>query len=384
VAFRDSSYDESRYQDVVARHCGTRHTRIDCDDADIDANFERAVWHAEVPLFRTAPTPLYLLSSSVPQAEIKVVLTGEGSDEVLLGYDLFREVKVRRFWQRRPDSEVRPQLFKRLYAYLPQFANPRYANLAIQSFKATLTSHSPYYSHLLRWANNSANKVYFSEDLQGELGQYDAIEDLRSTIPAAFFEVGDIDRAQYLEIVTLLRGYLLASQADRMTMANSVEGRYPFLDYEFVRFANSLPRRYKLPGLKDKFILREAFRGLLPGEICDRPKFAYQAPEVRAFFRLNKTQSPLVDEHLNPGALKHTGLFKHSLVEALLKKAKLLDLTRLGTRDHMAFVQMLSTQILHKQFTGGDLGAMAREKLAGLRFKTRIRTRRDVCNTKTL
>jgi hypothetical protein len=82
--------------------------------------------------------------------------------------------------------------------------------------------------------------------------------------------------------------------------------------------------------------------------------------------------------------LKHTGLFKHSLVEALLKKAKLLDLTRLGTRDNMAFVQMLSTQILHKQFTGGDLGAMARQKLAGLRFKTRIRPRRDVCDTKTL
>jgi asparagine synthase (glutamine-hydrolysing) len=89
---------------------------------------------------------------------MKVVLTGEGSDEILLGYDIFREVSVRRFCARVPDSNARPQLFKRLYAYLPQFNNPRYATLAIESFKGTLKSESPFYSHLIRWNNNAANK----------------------------------------------------------------------------------------------------------------------------------------------------------------------------------------------------------------------------------
>jgi asparagine synthase (glutamine-hydrolysing) len=380
VKFRDASYDESRYQEMVAKHCGTRHFSVDCDYPDVAATFERAVWHAEAPLFRTAPTPLYLLSASVRQAGIKVVLTGEGADEILLGYDLFREVMIRRFWQRHPESEIRPQLFKRLYAYLPQFANPRYASLAIQSFKTGLTSDSPFYSHLLRWSNNSANKVYFTDELQRGLADYDAVEDLRSRVPAEFFEVGDLDRAQYLELMTLLRGYLLASQGDRMTMANSVEGRYPFLDHEFVNFANSLPTRYKLRGLKDKFILREAFRGLLPDEICSRPKFAYQAPEIRAFLGSSHTRAPVVDEHLSPEALASTGLFKPGLVEALLKKAMLVDLTRLGTRDNMAFVQALSTQILHRRFISGDPAAVARRVLPGLRFKTRIRMR-HLCDT---
>ena len=380
VKFRDASYDESRYQEMVAGHCGTRHHSVECDYPDVAATFERAVWHAEAPLFRTAPTPLYLLSASVRRAGIKVVLTGEGSDEVLLGYDIFREVEIRRFWQRHPESEVRPQLFKRLYAYLPQFANPRYAGLAIPSFKTGLMSDSPFYSHLLRWANNGANKVYFSEELQRGLADYDAVEDLRSRVPAEFFEVGDLDRAQYLELMTLLRGYLLASQGDRMTMANSVEGRYPFLDHEFIGFANSLPTRYKLRGLKDTFVLREAFRGLLPDEICSRPKFAYQAPELRAFLRPDRSRAAVVDEHLSPEALAATGLFKPELVAALLKKATLLDLTRLGTRDNMAFVQVLSAQILHRQFITDDPAAVAQRALQGLNFQTRIRMR-HLCDT---
>lgn len=383
LKFGDASYDESPYQQVVAGHCATRHTTVECNYADVAAHFERAVWHAETPLFRTAPTPLSLLSNAVRQAGMKVVLTGEGSDEILLGYDLFRELKVRRFWQRRPESQIRPQLFKRLYAYLPQFANPRFANLAIQSFKQGLMSGSPFYSHVLRWANNSANKVYFSDELQRALAGYDAIGELRGRMPPAFFETGDVDRAQYLEVMTLLRGYLLASQGDRMTMSNSIEGRYPFLDHNFVRFAGALPQRFKLCGLKDKFILRQAFRDLLPPEICARPKFAYQAPEIRAFYRLDGTRSPLLDEHLSAEALESTGLFRANLVQGLLRKAQQSDLARLGTRDNMAFVQILSAQILHKHFIRADLPALAQQRLAGLHFGTRLR-RTHTWNTSTL
>jgi asparagine synthase (glutamine-hydrolysing) len=383
LRFGDASYDESRFQQMVAMHCRTRHTSVECNYADVAAHFERAVWHAETPLFRTAPTPLSLLSASVRQAGMKVVLTGEGSDEILLGYDLFRELKVRRFWQRCPESQLRPQLFKRLYAYLPQFANPRFANLAIQSFKTALTSDSPFYSHLLRWANNSANKVYFSDELRRALAGYDAIEELRGKMPAAFFETGDVDRAQYLELMTLLRGYLLASQGDRMTMANSIEGRYPFLDHEFVRFANALPQRFKLSGLKDKFVLRKAFRGVLPAEICARPKFAYQAPEIRAFYRLDGTRSPLIDEHLSADSIESTGLFRTALVQGLLKKAQQSDLARLGTRDNMAFVQILSTQILHRHFIQDEPRVLAQQKLPGLRFGTRLR-RTHAWKTRTL
>jgi asparagine synthase (glutamine-hydrolysing) len=206
VAFADSTYDESEYQDRVAKHCGTDHRRMLCNYRDISDHFQRAVCHAEVPLFRTAPTPLNLLSQFVHIDGLKVVLSGEGADEILLGYDIFREVKIRRFWQRFPESDVRPQLFKRLYAYLPQFSNPRYANLAIHSFKSSLMSDSPFYSHLLRWANNAANKVYFSPELKDELRDYDCTAALQATLPDEFFSAGEIDRAQYLELVMRQQG----------------------------------------------------------------------------------------------------------------------------------------------------------------------------------
>lgn len=384
VAFKDSTYDESEYQDRVAAHCGTHHRRLMCDYQDISGHFERAVWHAEAPLFRTAPTPLNLLSRFVRDDGLKVVLSGEGADEVLLGYDLFREVKIRRFCQRAPESDVRPQLFKKLYAYLPQFSNPRYANIAIQSFKSSLVSDSPFYSHLLRWANNAANKVYFSPDLKVELQGYDCTADLQATLPADFFSAGEIDRAQYLELTTLLRGYLLASQGDRMTMGNSIEGRYPFLDHEFVALANSLPRKYMIPGLKDKWVFREAFRDLLPDDICHRPKFAYQAPEIRAFCFLDGTQSPLIDKYMNVNAIRDAGFFKASLVAALFKKIAASDLARLGTRDNMALIQMLSTQMLHDQFVRTDLKAIAEKRLGSLFFKTRIRMGEIQCTTTKL
>jgi asparagine synthase (glutamine-hydrolysing) len=92
----------------------------------------------------------------------------------------------------------------------------------------------------------------------------------------------------------------------------------------------------------------------------------------------------LVDEHLNPDALARTGLFKVKAVEALLNKVRVSDLTRLGTRDNMAFVQMLSTQILHRRFLSDDVSSMARARLPGLHVKTRLRMKPDLCNTNAL
>src|SRR6516162_2397682 len=114
VTFADEGYDESPAQAEIVDHYKFRHSAIRVTDADIAAAFPDVVYHAEAPLFRTAPAPLYRLSERVHQDGIKVVMTGEGADEILLGYDLFREVKIRRFWERQPESRCRPQLFRRL------------------------------------------------------------------------------------------------------------------------------------------------------------------------------------------------------------------------------------------------------------------------------
>jgi len=372
IAFQEESYDERKFQEMVARQYQTIHQTFLCGDEDIHDRFERAIWHTETPLFRTAPTPLNLLSERVRNDGIKVVLTGEGADEVLLGYDIFREVKIRRFWARQPGTRWRQQLFRKLYAYLPQFSNPRFANLSIESFRGTLQSDSPFYSHLIRWNNNAANKIYFSESLRDGLANYDALAELESILPPNYARTDDVDRAQYLEMITLLRGYLLSSQGDRMTMGNSVEARFPFLDHQFVEFASRLPRKFKLVGLRDKRILRASMDRFLPREICHRPKFAYQAPEIRAFFGVGRPRSALVDTYLNEETVRDLGLFKGELVSSLLRKVETSGLARLGMRDNIAFVQMLSTHIFHKKFIQDRLTRVNRERIGKLHVQTRL------------
>ena len=102
VAFDDKLFDESEHQRVVIRSLGLVSNKVLCSADDVYANFASVVYHAETPLFRTAPVPMYLLSRCVASRGVKVVLTGEGSDEIAWGYDIFREAKVRRFWSASP------------------------------------------------------------------------------------------------------------------------------------------------------------------------------------------------------------------------------------------------------------------------------------------
>jgi asparagine synthase (glutamine-hydrolysing) len=115
IGFSDTVYDESREQAEVVRHLGTDHHMVHCTYEAIAEHFPTVIRHTEVPILRTAPTPLFLLSRLVRQNGHKVVLSGEGADEILGGYDLFKEVKIRTFIQRMPNSSLRPLLLNRLY-----------------------------------------------------------------------------------------------------------------------------------------------------------------------------------------------------------------------------------------------------------------------------
>ena len=118
ATFHDPRYDESRYQQEAVDHLGTEHHEVRCELEDIGRVFPATIWHSEAPILRTAPTPMYLLAERVRLRGRKVVLTGEGADEILGGYDIFKESKIRRFWAAHPDSVLRPRLLRRLYPYL--------------------------------------------------------------------------------------------------------------------------------------------------------------------------------------------------------------------------------------------------------------------------
>jgi asparagine synthase (glutamine-hydrolysing) len=349
IGFEDEEFDESAYQRLMAKSIGAAHEQFTISRSDIARVFPDVVYHAERPILRTAPAPLFLLSGFVRDAGIKCVLTGEGADEMLEGYDIFRETKIRMFMARQPGSTVRPKLFGRLYPYLAR-SPQQSGGLAVDFWRKGLEdADKPGFSHQPRWTTTAALKRFFSQDVQQEL----AVNRPRSiveTLPEASGSWDPLARAEYLEVVSLLSGYLLSSQGDRMMMAHSVEGRFPYLDSDVMEFCNSLPVEYKLIGLNEKNILKRAARGYVPEEIIRRKKQPYRAPDAVSF--LAGETPAYVEELLSERMLQDAGIFNPAMVHRLYRKC--LQMTRTGTgdqtlgnSDNMAIVGILSTQLLH-------------------------------------
>ncbi|MEX0728411.1 MAG: asparagine synthase (glutamine-hydrolyzing) [Planctomycetaceae bacterium] len=350
VTFDDADFDESRYQQDVVRLWGTEHQSIRCTHADIGRVFPDVIRHSEKPLLRTAPAPLFLLSRLVHGQGYKVVITGEGADEMCGGYDIFKEAKLRRFWARDLDSKYRPLLLKRLYPYLKnlQAQSPDYLKAFFHVRPEDLGS--PFFSHLPRWELTAKTKGFFSADVRNELLNYSTLTDLQRTLPNDFAGWEPFCQAQYLESAHLLPGYILSSQGDRMAMAHAVEGRFPFLDYRVMEFAGRMPTSLKMRGLNEKYLLKRISRGLVPESVLARPKQPYRAPDAVSFFdtERGRPRFDYVAEMLSAERLHHTGLFDARAVGKLVEKISKGQ--AIGTKDNMALVGILSTQLLVDEF----------------------------------
>ena len=345
IGFEQEGFDESDYQQQMINHLGADHSRIQCANSDIGAAFERAIWHTESPVLRTAPIPMMLLSGLVHDNGYKVVLTGEGADEVLGGYDIFKEGKIRAFWAKNPDSRFRPRLLKRLYPYLDISSVQGQAYLEAFFGAGIREPASPYFSHIPRWNTTAGSKVFFSSDMQAEIKD-SAMDRIKTSWPAAIENWHSFNQAQYIEAKTLMAGYLLCSQGDRMLMANSVEGRFPFLDHRVIEFANKLHPNVKMKVLNEKNILKQAMCSYLPKSIVTRYKQPYRAPDIPAFF----TNGPLeyVQDLLSEEAIGRYGYFDGKKVGRLLNKIN--QGRAIGVKDNMALVGILSTQLWHRLF----------------------------------
>jgi asparagine synthase (glutamine-hydrolysing) len=340
VTFDSVEHDESGFQAEMVRALGTDHTSIATSGVDIADAFPDVVRAAERPILRTAPAPLLRLSGPVRNAGYKVVLTGEGSDEIFAGYDIFREARVRRFVARDPHSRIRSHLFLRLYHYLPGIQSQSAEYLSAFFGVGNDRLDDPLFSHRPRFRATAQAKLFYSQDLRNTLKGYDATAALAETLPERFTKWHPLHQAQYLETRYLLPGYILSSQGDRVSMANSVEGRYPFLDHRLVDFAATIPPDMKLRGLDEKHILKRAARGLVPDSIAQRSKQPYRAPDSESFRDAAYVAAALADG---------TGLFNAVAVEKLAQKARRGAMT--GFRDNAAFVGILSTQLWHRAFT---------------------------------
>jgi asparagine synthase (glutamine-hydrolysing) len=346
ISFSDPEFDESSWQRQMADFLGTQHQVVYTRHEDIGEIFPNVIWHTETPILRTAPAPLYSLSKLVHENNYKVVLTGEGADEFFAGYDIFKEAQIRRFWSRQPESALRPLLFHRLYPDILHMPNSSAYLASFFGIDLTETG-MPEYSHHIRWRATSRTKRFFSNGLRQELDTLSASAREAVPYPTGFSSWDTLSQAQYLESSIFLPQYLLSSQGDRVAMAHSVEGRFPFLDYRVVEFSSKLPPDLRMRGLTEKYLLRRLASKWLPDDIWNRPKRPYRAPIHHSFITKDDT-AVYVRALLSKVSLERSGLFNS---EAVLRMVQKLEAgKRVGETDDMALAGILSTQLVWEQF----------------------------------
>ncbi|MFI5623805.1 asparagine synthase (glutamine-hydrolyzing) [Nocardioides sp. NPDC051685] len=348
LRFAEAEFDEGGFQALMAERLGTVHHDVVVSERDIADVFPQVVRHAESPLLRTAPAPMFLLSRLVREAGFKVVVTGEGADEVLGGYDIFREAKIRDLWLR--DPAAAEAAVEQLYPWMHRSPNQAPA-FARSFFSRNLSPDDMAMSHRPRWDSTAVLASMLRPEIR-ELGG-GAADGVVAAMPASAASWDPVARAQWLEMTTLLPGYILASQGDRMLMGNSVEGRFPFLDPHVAELAGRVPAEHKIHGMDEKHLLKRAFADLVPEEILRRPKQPYRAPDAAAFFA-GGTPDWVVDV-TSVSALEAAGVFRPDLVQRLLEKARRTQGRGLGNTDNMRLVAVLSTQLLHSELLTGPV-----------------------------
>jgi asparagine synthase (glutamine-hydrolysing) len=342
ITYAIPDFDESLHQEEVASAVGSEHTASVIRMDTIAQTLPDVLWHTETPLLRTAPALMFHLAKLTKEFGVKVVVGGDGADEIFLGNDLFKESSVRRFCLRRPQSLGRPRLFDRIYPLASGGSSAPAAPW--RSLLEAAHPNDPLFSHLPRFLSSRIDDFYTREFKAGLAG-IDVIRELRASLPTRFFGWSPLNQAAYLEMTTRLSPYLLSSHGDRMMMAHGVEARYPFLDHKLFEFAAALPTGSRLRGLREKEVLRRWASRILPGQLKAVRK-PHRAPDAQSFFL--PTSPSWIGDHLTTEALKRVGIFSPAAVGGLVRRCCAGLSPALGETQVM--VGVLSTQLWHHQF----------------------------------
>lgn len=341
ISFSDNNLDEAEYQKVMSEKLNSKHRQLKITDTMIIENLYNVILHLQTPILRLGAIPMYLLAEFVHNNGFKVALSGEGADELFGGYDIFKEAKIRAFCERDPKSKLRPLLYKKTNSYINNFNNNNSAAMA--TFFNQVRSSELFSSHAIRFQFGEYCSQFFSDTMKKILKDYSVKEDLAIDLPSGFENYTNISKAQYLEIKTFMSNYLLSTQGDRVSMAHSMECRYPFLDNDVAAFAFSLNDRYKINVLNEKYILKELAKKYLPDEIINRKKFPYRAMISGNSLLNNEKVSMAVSEE----SLKKYDVFNSIAVTRFFNKVRSKNHTT--EKEMMLLLFIISTQILLNQ-----------------------------------
>jgi asparagine synthase (glutamine-hydrolysing) len=314
--------------------------------------YPKTIWHTELPLQYPLALPLMQLSSLAKTEGFPVILTGEGADELMGGYDCFRAQRMRRAFDRPLLRTLRPFVYHQLYKWMgtPKGAVEHYLRCQERPIRDVTREFSGAFPawYDVWQALDVERSQLLSPDGRVPRRTTSAPSEFAELVRDDITELDALDAELAIELETRLPAWILLI-GDRAGMANSVEMRVPFLDHEVVEFLASLEPRLKMSGFKEKAVLRGAMKGLLPEEIRRRPKRPFYTPLKQWFFQPGA--SDYVEAELNERALRDAGLFAPEVVKKLRQDLDLVpDDHLMRFQLEWLLVQVLGTQLLHRLF----------------------------------
>jgi asparagine synthase (glutamine-hydrolysing) len=349
LTFDRADYDEGAIAREMAAHAGADFHPIPIRQSDLADHFAEATWQAETLCFNAHGVAKYLLSRSVRDAGYKVVLTGEGSDEILAGYPPFRRDMLLHDTRGQDAEEVR-RLLEQLQASNPVSRGlllPEGEALPLASVQSTL-------GFVPSWLEANATAAFrlrglFAPEFAEEYAARDPYRvflnglDVSGQLAAR----EPVNQSLYLWSKAMLPSYVLAVLGDRMEMAHSVEGRLPFLDHRVVELVRDLPVAQKIRGMTEKYVLREAARPVLTATVYGRHKHPFLTPP--AALSPGGRLHELVQETLRGSALASLPFYDRAKVIALLDGLPALSDEARTALDPVLMI-LLSACTLHERY----------------------------------
>jgi asparagine synthase (glutamine-hydrolysing) len=348
LSFDLDDYDERAIAEEQAKLSGAEFFPIDIRSEHMADHFADALYHTERPFVNAHAVAKFLLSRAVRDSGVKVVLTGEGADEVFAGYPFFRRDMVLHNTQGQ-DPEAARALLAELDVANPVSRGillPHGASRAVASVERIL-GFVP--AMVETWAQQGATMSgLLAEDLRAQFRDRDTFRALLNHLDVQRQLRGRdaVNQSLYLWAKTALPNYILSNLGDRMEMAHSVEGRLPFLDHHVVAEVTTMPIAMKIQGMTEKHVLREAARPVLLDSVYRRQKHPFLSPP--STLQMDGSLFALIQDTLRGAALEKTGLYDRGKVVALLDAVPRMDV---GTRTAIdaGLMWMTSMCLIHER-----------------------------------
>ena len=371
IGFDDGDYDETAIAQEMAAAVGADQEILTVPGHDLYNHFARTIWHTERSIYNTFTVAKLLMSEYVHQAGYKVVVTGEGSDELFAGYPQLRLDMILHGM-----DSASPTEREELERWLQESNQLFKGNLLAQDRlnDAALTERIGFTPSCLQSWLASAPLItpLLHPDYQQTLTNYSPGAAIANTLnPQQLAGRHPLDKAQYVWIKTQFESQVLGWAGDRVDMANSLEARPAFLDHPLVEFAVTVPPSLRFRDRKDKYILRETMKALLPETLYNRQKFAFMAPPAHTDPVKQTAMLGLAKQYLSEDAIATAGLLNASAVAALFNRHQ-HPTTPVAEQVQLDAMinHLLSVQILHEQFIAADVPKIAQERARTLGWQT--------------